>query len=61
MEANQVGYTANNNPPQEMNALPNLEMLSHQIESLRVVLRRMRSNDSASLESLINQKLQALK
>lgn len=40
--------------------LPNPEMLSRQIESLRIVLRRMKANESSKLDSLINQKLKEL-
>ena len=39
---------------------PNAEMLSRQIENLRVVLRRMKTNESSKLHSLINQKLKAM-
>lgn len=44
----------------EFKNLPNPEMLSRQIESLRIVLRRMKANESAKLDSLINQKLKEL-
>jgi len=40
--------------------LPNTEALSRQIENLRVVLRRMKTNESSKLNSLINQKLKEL-
>jgi len=44
----------------EAKELPNPEILSRQIESLRVVLRRMKTNESSKLDSLINQKLREL-
>ena len=44
----------------EVKELPNPEILSRQIESLRVVLRRMKTNESSKLDSLINQKLSEL-
>jgi hypothetical protein len=44
----------------DLKGLPNPEMLSRQIESLRVVLRRMKANESSKLDSLINQKLKEL-
>ncbi|MCP4420861.1 MAG: hypothetical protein GY805_29985 [Chloroflexi bacterium] len=40
--------------------LPNSEMMSRQIESLRLVLRRMKTAPSASLDLLISQKLKEL-
>lgn len=44
-----------------MKAVPNAEMLSHQIESLRIVLRRMKNSPSNSLDALINKKLKEVK
>jgi hypothetical protein len=44
----------------DLKELPNPEMLSRQIESLRIVLRRMKANESSKLDSLINQKLKEL-
>ncbi len=41
-------------------ATTNSEMLSRQIESLRVVLRRMKATQSSSVDSLIHQKLKEL-
>ena len=41
----------------ELKNVPNAEMLSRQIEGLRLVLRRMKANESSNLDSLINQKL----
>ncbi|MBK7894107.1 MAG: hypothetical protein WAS33_30950 [Candidatus Promineifilaceae bacterium] len=61
MEVEPIKYFSHENKQQEMKALPNLQMLSYQIENLRVVLRRMKANESSSLDLLINQKLQALK
>lgn len=40
--------------------LTNVDMLSRQIESLRIVMRRMKTNQSSSLDLLINQKLKEL-
>ncbi len=44
----------------ELKSVPNAEMLSRQIEGLRLVLRRMKANESAKLDSLISQKLKEL-
>ena len=54
---------SNGNTSLNMQALANSKVLSDQIENLRVVLRRMQKNDSASpsLDSLIDQKLKAAK
>ena len=38
----------------------NVDMLSRQIESLRIVLRRMKATHSSSLDLLISQKLKEL-
>lgn len=43
-----------------LRATPNTEMLSRQIESLRIVMRRMKSSQSTALDSLISQKLKDL-
>lgn len=39
----------------------NTQMITQQIESLREIMRRMKANESSSIESLINQKLKAAK
>lgn len=54
ISSNNVGQHGN------IKALPNSEMLSRQIENLRVVLRRMKANESSTLHALINQKLREL-
>lgn len=41
-------------------SLTNVDMLSRQIESLRIVMRRMKTNQSSSIDLLINQKLKEL-
>ena len=53
----------NGNTSLNMQSLANSKVLSDQIENLRVVLRRMQKNDSASpsLDSLIDQKLKSAK
>ena len=40
--------------------VPNAEILSQQIENLRVVMRRMKASQSSTLNSLIAQKLKEL-
>jgi len=42
----------------ERKNMPNAEMLSRQIEGLRLVLRRMKANESSKIDSLITRKLQ---
>jgi hypothetical protein len=61
MKLERIINSNNKNPQPEMKALPNSEMLSQQIENLRVVLRRMKANDSSSLDTIIKQKLNTLK
>ncbi|MBK8900389.1 MAG: hypothetical protein IPM53_04335 [Anaerolineaceae bacterium] len=52
--------TSNGSHQIGMKAIPNAEMLSRQIESLRVVVRRMKAYESSTLNSLINQKLKEM-
>lgn len=40
--------------------IPNPVMISRQIDSLREVMRRMRTSQTSTVETLINQKLQNL-
>ena len=58
MKTNRIGN--NTGQQSSLKALPNSEMLSRQIENLRIVLRRMKNNESSTLNSLINQKLKEL-
>ena len=44
----------------QLKSVPNAEMLSRQIEGLRLVLRRMKANESSGLDSLITKKLKEL-
>jgi hypothetical protein len=60
MKINRIVNSTNGSPQTEMKVLPDSEMLSRQIENLRVVLRRMKANESSSLDSIINQKLKEL-
>lgn len=63
MKSHLMFGNGNGNAQLNMKALANSKMLSNQIENLRVVLRRVQKNESASpsLDSLIDQKLKAAK
>ncbi len=61
MKTNRMMNATNGSHQSGMKAVPNAEMLSRQIESLRVVMRRMKAYESSTLNSLINQKLKELK
>lgn len=61
MNTNRMMSTSNGSHQKNMKAIPNPEMLSRQIESLRVVVRRMKAYESSTLNSLITQKLKELK
>lgn len=50
----------NGNMQSTKKAATNSESLSQQIESLRLVLRRMKTNETAKRDSFISQKLQGL-
>lgn len=60
MKTNRMTNTSNGSHQIGMKAIPNAEMLSRQIESLRVVVRRMKAYESSTLNSLINQKLKEM-
>ncbi len=60
MKTNSINSSNGFKGPFDFKELPNPEMLSRQIESLRVVLRRMKANESSKLDTLINQKLKEL-
>lgn len=60
MKTNRIGMSNNISQQSRTKALPNSEMLSRQIENLRIVLRRMKNNESSTLNLLINQKLKEL-
>jgi hypothetical protein len=60
MKANSMSSANGFKGQLDLKELPNPEMLSRQIESLRIVLRRMKANESSKLDSLINQKLKEL-
>lgn len=58
MKTNRMMFSTTGSQQSEvMKAVPNAEMLSRQIENLRVVVRRMKGYDSSTLNTLINQKL----
>lgn len=46
--------------PSNQTHLPNTVMVSRQIDSLREVLRRMRTAEASSLDNLIDQKLRKI-
>jgi hypothetical protein len=60
MKTNRIVTSHNISQQSSTKALPNSEMLSRQIENLRIVMRRMKNNKSSTLNSLINQKLKDL-
>ena len=60
MKTNRMMSATNGSHQNGMKAVPNAEMLSRQIESLRVVVRRMKAYESSTLNSLINKKLKEL-
>ncbi len=60
MKTNRIMSSTNGSRQTGMKAIPNAEMLSRQIESLRVVIRRMKAYESSTLNSLITQKLKEL-
>jgi hypothetical protein len=55
-------FTASNHSNNQANkrASANVDMLSRQIESLRIVLRRVKTTQSSSLNLLIHQKLKEM-
>ena len=57
MKANYMMNATNGSRQNGMKVTPNAEMVSRQIENLRVVVRRMKASESSTLDSLINQKL----
>lgn len=59
MKSNRLVNPNNFSSQSSLKATPDSQMLSRQIENLRVVVRRMKTSDSAALDSLINQKLKA--
>ncbi len=61
MKTNRMMSATNGSHQSGIKAVPNPEMLSRQIESLRVVVRRMKAYESSTMNSLINQKLKELK
>ena len=58
MKSNRIFSTNGFSNQSSPKAKPTPEMISRQIESLRVILRRVKNYDSTALDSLINQKLQ---
>ncbi len=60
MKTNRIVTSNNISQQSSTKVLPNSEMLSRQIENLRIVMRRMKNNKSSTLNSLINQKLKDL-
>ena len=61
MKPSRISNINNFNGHIDLKASPNSEMLSRQIENLRMVMRRMKTNESAKLDSIIDQKLRELK
>lgn len=57
MKTSAMGSSNNFKGQLKLQHTPKSEVLSRQIESLRVVLRRVQMSDSGKLDSLINQKL----
>ena len=57
MKSNRIFATNNINHQIHMKKIPNSETVSRQIESLRIVLRRVKNNQSSKLDSFIDQKL----
>ena len=60
MKTTHMGSPNNFNEQSNSKPMSHSEILSNQIENLRVVLRRMKVNDSSKVDSLINQKLKEL-
>jgi len=60
MKTSHIGSPNNFNGQSNLKPVSHSEILANQIESLRVVLRRMKMNDSSKIDSLINQKLKEL-
>ncbi|VAW43122.1 hypothetical protein MNBD_CHLOROFLEXI01-1437 [hydrothermal vent metagenome] len=60
MKSPQTSTSGHFNHQINRQALPNVDMLSRQIENLRIVMRRMKTVESSSLDLLINQKLKEL-
>ena len=60
MKTNRIASSNNISYQSNADALPSSEMLSRQIENLRIVLRRMKNNESSTLNRIINQKLKEL-
>jgi hypothetical protein len=60
MKPSQTASTNRFNNRSARSPFPNSDMLSRQIESLRIVLRRMKTTHSSSLDLLINQKLKEI-
>lgn len=56
-----TNLTMHSNSKTSGKTMPNSEAVSRQIENLRVVLRRMKASESSSRDSIISQKLKALK
>ncbi len=55
-----MGHLPPQTQPDSKVHLPNPVMVSRQIDSLREVMRRMRTSQTSTLEALIDQKLQKL-
>lgn len=55
-----MAHLPSNTQPDSKSHLPNPVMVSRQIDSLREVMRRMRTSQTSTLEALIDQKLQKL-
>lgn len=60
MNTSRMGSANNINNRVGLKTEANSEMLSRQIENLRIVMRRMKTSESSKLNSIINQKLKEM-